>query len=144
ELLRGGFEIEQNDIWGRAHHARLKVIQSFKASSADFTYTMPEFIGKDVDIFFNASGLRREEISFTREEYGGGFGAHKYFKPIATDVSVRYNYQILNASDVPGIVAAEGATNTSVGAIITDVKYDRRDNPLYPRKGYKIFGTLEL
>jgi len=144
ELLRGGVELEQNDIWGRAHHARLKLIQSFKASSADFTYTMPESIGNDVDVFLNATGLRREEISFTRLEYGGGFGAHKYYKPVATDLTVRYNYQILNASEVNGIVAPEGITNTSVGAIITEIKHDRRDNPLYPSKGYKVFSTIEL
>jgi outer membrane protein insertion porin family len=144
ELLRGGFEIEQYNIWGRAHRARLKVIQSFKASSADFTYTMPESIGNDVDVFANANWLRREEISFTRLEYGGGFGAHKYYKPLATDITVRYSYQILNASEVAGIVTAEGVTNTAVGAIITELKHDRRDNPLYPRKGYKIFGALEL
>ncbi len=144
ELLRGGVELEQNDIWGRAHHARLKLIQSFKASSADFTYTMPESIGHDVDVFLNATGLRREEISFTRLEYGGGFGAHKYYKPVATDLTVRYNYQILNASEVNGIVAPEGITNTSVGAIITEIKHDRRDNPLYPSKGYKVFSTIEL
>jgi len=144
ELLRGGFEIEQYNIWGRAHHARLKVVQSFKASSAEFTYTMPESIGTDVDVFLNASGLRREEISFTRIEYGGGFGAHKYLKPLATDVTLRYNYQILNANEVQGIVSAEGVTNTAVGAIITELKHDRRDNPLYPRKGYKVFGSLEL
>lgn len=144
ELLRGGVEFEENNIWGRAHHARLKLVQSFKASSADFTYTMPEFIGKDLDFFLNASGLRREEVSFLREEYGGGMGVHKYFKPYATDASVRYNYQILNAAEVNGIVAPEGATNTTVGAIITELKQDRRDNPLYPRRGYKVFGTLEL
>src|SRR5215204_5167793 len=47
ELLRGGFEVEQFNIWGRAHHARLKAVQSFKASTADFTYTLPEVIGED-------------------------------------------------------------------------------------------------
>ena len=144
ELLRAGFEIEQFNIWGRAHHARLKAIQSFKASSADFSYTMPEFVGKDLDVFVNASGLRREEITFTREEYGGGFGVHKYFKPAASDLTVRYNYQILNAADTGLPLALEGLTNTSVGAIITDLKHDRRDNPLYPSKGYKVFSTLEL
>ena len=144
ELLRGGFEIEQFNIWGLAHRARLKVVQSFKASSADFTYTMPESIGNDVDVFINANGLRREEISFTRLEYGGGFGAHKYYRPIATDITLRYNYQILNAAEVNGIVLSDGVTNTPVGAIITELKHDRRDNPLYPRKGYKLFGTLEL
>jgi outer membrane protein assembly factor BamA len=144
ELLRGGFEIEQFNIWGLAHHAKLKVIQSFKASSGEFTYTMPEIVGHDVDLFFNGNALRREEVNFTREEYGGGFGGHKYFKPYSTDATLRYNYQILDASDVPGIVATEGPTNVAVGAIILDLKHDRRDNPLYPRKGYKVFLNVEV
>jgi outer membrane protein assembly factor BamA len=143
ELLRGGFEIEKNNIWGLGHHARLKAVQSFKASSGEFVYTVPDFVS-DVDLFFNASGLRREEVSFTRIEYGGGFGGHRYFKDYATDLTIRYSYQILNASEVAGVVTAEGITNTSVGAIITDIKHDRRDNPLYPRKGYKVFANLEL
>lgn len=144
ELLRGGFEVEQFNIWGLAHHAKLKAIQSFKASSGEFTYTMPEIVGHDVDLFFNGNALRREEVNFTRIEYGGGFGGHKYFKPYSTDATLRYNYQILNASDVPGIVASEGPTNVAVGAIILDLKHDRRDNPLYPRKGYKVFFNVEL
>lgn len=144
ELLRGGFEIEQFNIWGLAHHAKLKAIQSFKASSGEFTYTIPEVVGKDVDLFFNASGLRREEVNFTRIEYGGGFGGHKYFKPYSTDATLRYSYQILDASDVPGVVSSEGPTNVAVGAVILDLKHDRRDNPLYPRKGYKVFLNVEV
>ena len=144
ELLRGGFEVEKNNILGLGHHARLKAIQSFKASSGDFTYTVPDVVGRDIDLFANGFGLRREEVSFTRLEYGGGFGGHKYFKEYATDVTLRYSYQILNASEVPGIVASEGLTNTTVGSIILDAKHDRRDNPLYPRRGYKAFGTFEV
>jgi outer membrane protein assembly complex protein YaeT len=144
ELLRGGIEAEQFNIWGLAHHARLKAVQSFKATSGDFTYTIPELVGEDVDLFFNASALRREEISFTREEYGGGLGLHKYFKRSSTDLSVRYSYQILRAANASASTQAEGLTNSTVGAIIFDMKHDRRDNPLYPSKGYKVFGTLEL
>lgn len=143
ELLRGGFELEQRDILGRAHHARLKLVQSFKSSSGEFVYTMPELIGRDVDAFINGSGLRREEISFVREEYGGGAGVHKYFKEIASDLNVRYNYQVLNAAEVDGFVATEGVQNPGVGAIIAELKHDRRDNPLYPHQGYKVFSTLE-
>jgi outer membrane protein assembly factor BamA len=57
---------------------------------------------------------------------------------------VRYNYQILNAAEVPGIISSEGVTNTTVGSIIIDAKHDRRDNPLYPRRGYKVFGNFEV
>jgi outer membrane protein assembly factor BamA len=145
ELLRGGIEVQENNIWGLGHHAVVKAVQSFKASSGDFTYTIPDiFVGKDIDLFFNGTGLRREEVDFTRVEYGGGFGAHRFFKEQSTDVSIRYNYQILNANEVPGIAVAEGPTNTTVGAIITDLKHDRRDSPLYPTKGYKVFVNYEL
>jgi outer membrane protein assembly complex protein YaeT len=144
ELLRGGVEIEKNDLFGLGHHARVKATQSFKASSGDFIYTVPDLVGRDVDLFANASGLRREEVDFTRIEYGGGFGGHRYLKEYATDATLRYNYQILNAADVPGVVAAKTATNTTVGSIIGDLKFDRRDNPLYPRKGYKVFANFEI
>jgi outer membrane protein assembly complex protein YaeT len=145
ELLRGGVQAEANNLWGMAHHADLKVVQSFKASSGDFTYTMPEMVGKDVDVFLNGTALRREEISFTRLEYGGGVGVHKYFQSAATDATLRYNYQILNTLDLTTApaVASEGLTNPAVGSIVFDLKHDRRDNPLFPRRGYKVFLTVE-
>jgi outer membrane translocation and assembly module TamA len=105
---------------------------------------MPELVGHDVDLFFNANGLRREEVNFTRVEYGGGFGGHKFFKPYSTDATLRYSYQILDASQVPGVASSEGPTNVAVGAVILDLKHDRRDNPLYPRKGYKVFLNVEV
>lgn len=145
ELLRGGVEIEANNLWGAAHHADLTIIQSFKSSSGNLNYTVPELVGKDIDLFANGNGLRRQEISFLRLEYGGGVGLHKYFQQEATDVSLRYNYQILSAQDFTTFqgVSSEGLTNPAVGSIIAQVKFDRRDNPLYPRKGYKVFLTFE-
>lgn len=145
ELLRDGIELEANNLWGEAHHVEVKAIQSFKASSGDFTYTVPELVGHDIDLFVNGSGLRREEVDFIRLEYGGGIGLHKYVPSLATDLSARYSYQILNASDFSAVqeVASEGLTNPAVGAVSFEIKQDRRDNPLYPRKGYKVFLTLE-
>jgi outer membrane protein assembly factor BamA len=147
ELLRGGVEVEENNLWGLGHRADFKAIQSFKSSSGEFTYTVPDTlpqIANDVDLFLNASGLRREEVSFTRVEYGGGTGLHKYFQPIATDIISRYNYQILSAQQTTiQAVSTEGLTNPAVGSITFEIKHDRRDNPLYPHKGYKIFATIE-
>jgi outer membrane translocation and assembly module TamA len=104
---------------------------------------MPELLGENIDVFLNASGLRRQEIEFTREEFGGGIGARKYFRPISSDVSVRYNYQVLHAAETD-LELTDLAQSAGVGALVTDLKHDRRDNPLYPRQGYKIFSTLEL
>ena len=143
ELLRGGFIADQYNIWGLAHHARLKAVQSFKASSGEFTYTVPDLVGRDVDLFLNGSALRREEVSFTREEYGGSAGLHKFLKSLSTDANIRYNYQILNALSLVPEVAGEGPAQPTVSSIISDLKFDRRDNPLYPRKGYDLTVSLE-
>ena len=143
ELLRAGLELEQFNVLGRAHHARLRAVQSFKSSSADYTYTMPELLGKDIDVFLNASILSRKEISFTRQEFGGGAGARRYFPSIGSDVSTRYNYEILTAAD-NDLVLEETARKAGVASLITDIRHDRRDNPLTPRTGYKLFANMEV
>ena len=143
ELLRGGVEVEKKNLWGRAHHARLRAIQSFKSTRGDFLYTMPQFIGEEIDLFLNGFGLVREEIDFTRKEYGGGAGGLKHFPGISTDLSLRYIYQVLRAADAPPEVTRRAVDNPGVGAIITDLRHDMRDSPLYPTRGYKIFTTWE-
>ena len=143
ELLRGGVEVEKKNLWGSAHLARLRAIQSFKSTSGDFLYTMPQFIGEEVDLFLNGFGLVRKEIDFTRREYGGGAGGLKHFPAISSDLSMRYNYQVLRAFDVPPAAALRSVQNPGVGAIITDFRHDLRDSPIYPTRGYKLFMTVE-
>src|SRR5262249_49583405 len=53
ELLRGGVELEEKNVFGLAHDARLRAIQSFKSTRGDFLYTMPELVGENVDVFLN-------------------------------------------------------------------------------------------
>lgn len=144
DLLRAGVEVNQYNLWGLAHNSRLRLIQSFKSSSGDYTYTIPEWLGEDVDVFLTGSGLRREEISFTRREVGGGAGVREFFRKIDTDASLRYNYGILQATETGSNFAQEGTLNPTVGELIADIRYDRRDNPLYPHKGYQILATDEL
>ncbi len=143
DLLQGGVEIEENNIFGRAHHADLRVVQSFKTSSADLTYTIPELAGRDVDGFFTGSGLRRQEISFLREEYGGSAGLHEYFTAIASDAKVRYGYQLLNAVQT-GFSPSEGLQSARVGSVTWELRHNREDNPLYPRAGYRVSGNFEV
>jgi outer membrane protein assembly factor BamA len=143
ELLRGGFELDQHNLFGLAHHSRLQAIQSFKSSSADYLYTVPDVGGRDVNLFFNASGLRREEISFEREEVLFGVGGAKTFSSIDSALGLRYNYEFLNAND-PAATPTVNDEVVRVGAMVLDFKHDRRDSPLMPRRGYKILADLEL
>ncbi|HEX4264104.1 MAG TPA: BamA/TamA family outer membrane protein [Verrucomicrobiae bacterium] len=144
DLLRVGVEVDQYNLWGLAHNSQLKLVQSFKSSSGDYTYTVPELLAHDVDVFATANGLRREEISFTRVEYGGGAGLRKFFQPIAVDASLRYYYGILQATEQSANFVQEGAQNPTVGELILDVRHDRRDNPLYPHRGYQLLANVEV
>jgi outer membrane protein insertion porin family len=145
EMLRGGVELEQRNAFGLAHDVRLRAMQSFKATSGDFRYTIPDMLGEDIDLFASASGLRREEVSFVREEYGGSVGVQHHFVPIRSDLTVRYDYEVLTARDqTPADIDLIGLSRARVGAFVLDVHRDRRDNPLVPRRGLKLFGTIEL
>lgn len=142
EMLRGGLEWHQNNLWGRAHSGRVRAVQSFKSTSSDLLYTMPELIGEDVTVYGNASLLFREEVSFTREEYSASLGAQRRLTGINSDVGLRYSYQLLTASDVE--VVPDTLRQARVGAFSFDFKHDERNDPLLPRNGYKVFANLEL
>jgi outer membrane protein insertion porin family len=122
----------------------LKLVQSFKSSSGDYTYTIPQVLGGDVDVFAMANALRREEISFTRVEYGGGTGVRRYFPQMATDASLRYNYGILAATEESANFVAEGAQSPTVGEVILNLRQDRRDSALYPHRGYQLLSEVEI
>jgi len=143
ETLRGGFEIEQYNLWGRAHNARLRAVQSFKSSQVDYLYNMPDLIGEEVNLFLGASALHREEVSFLREERGMSMGVQRYLEPIHSDVRVRYNYQFLNASDIQ-TTTSDSLDQARAAAVVFDLMHDRLDNPLVPRSGYKALASLEV
>lgn len=144
DLFRGGVEVEQFNLWGLAHNSDLTLVQSVKSSSADYIYTIPELFARDVDVFVTGNYLRRQEISFLRIEYGGGVGVRRFFRDIDTDVNVRYNYGILQATQASANFAPEGEQSPLVGEFILDLRHDRRDNPLYPRHGYQLLANIEL
>lgn len=145
DMLRGGLEFENRNVLGLAHDLRIRGVQSFKSSSGDGQYTVPEVLGADMNAFVKAFGLRREEISFLRNEYGGSVGIQKYLAPVKTDLSVHYDYEWLKTSDLTTTNAGDvGVTNARSAAIVIDLNHDRRVTPLLPRHGLKLFGTMEL
>ncbi len=143
EMLRGGLELVQHNVFGRAHRSRLQAVQSMKASSVEYRYTMPELMGRDINVFTNISALRRKEIDFVRKEYGASLGLLSYSTLINSDVSVRYIYQLLDSGRFE---AAEqyGMDRAQVGAFQFDVSHDSRNNPISPREGYKLSKSIEI
>ncbi len=143
ELVRGGFELDHYNVWGRAHQSRLKAVQSLRSTNMDYLYSTPRLGESDISLFFNAQGLRREEIDFVREEFGAGVGGQRYIEAIDSDASLRYNYELLAARDAES--AFEETEEEALSASwMFDIEHDQRDNPLIPREGYNLSGSMQM
>jgi outer membrane protein insertion porin family len=143
EMLRGGIEVEQFNIFGRAHRSRLLLTQSLRASSGNYRYTVPELFGEDIHGYSQLFALRREEREFDRVEFGGSVGAQTFFHRIDTDANLRYTYQLLETR-ATGAAVGQGLTQAVVAAVGLDLQQDRRDNPIYPEAGHSLFTNVEV
>jgi outer membrane protein insertion porin family len=144
EQVRGGVELEQNNLFGRAHQARLTLVQSMKSTRGEYTYTVPELFGESIDGTSRVFGLRREEEAFVREEYGVTVGVRRRIPWIKAEGSLGYTYQSLSNQDNQLATSALDDDNVKVASIDLGLTKDRRDNPLRPRKGYRWFAQAEL
>ncbi len=143
EMLRGGAEFEWNNLFGLAHGIRLRGLKSFKSTAGNALYTVPEILGEDLTASAEAKVLLREEISFDREEYGGSAGLSRFLPPLRSTIGLRYNLEFLRATDVHGDLPSS-FQESRVAGFIFDFKHDGRDNPVMPRRGFKLFGNLEV
>ena len=143
ELLRGGLEIEQRNLWGRGHRARSLLVQSFKSTEADIVYTVPELLADRLSGFSRISMLRRTELDFERREIGASAGVRRYLPVIDSDVSLRYAYELLRSQRFEG-ARDIGRTDAAVGSLAADIRHDRRDNPIYPRRGGQANTRVEV
>jgi outer membrane protein insertion porin family len=144
EQLRGGVELLQRDLFGRGHQSRLELVQSFKSSSGDYTYTVPEIFGESVDGSARLFGLDRKERSFLREEYGGTLTLKRKFGGVGADGAIGYTYQSLRNAENELYTSASDNRQLTVASIDLSFSKDERDNPLRPRRGYRWFAQAEL
>ena len=143
DQLRGGFEVDHYNIFSRAHYSKLKFIQSFKSTDLNYTYSIPEVFATDMTGYGKASYLKRKEISYVRQELSATVGVDKFLKKYRTNLNVEYGYEQLEAKkqDFPPDV---GLDRADVSSITVGLRKSTVDNPLFPTKGYRLFGTTEL
>ncbi len=137
EQLRGGLELGRTNLWGLAHRDRVELGQSMKASRGEYRYTVPTLFDDTVEGSARVFGLRREEPSFIRLEYGAGVEASREVPWIEARGTAGLSYEVLRADDVELGVADDEATETAVSALTLGLTRDRRDNPIRPRSGQR-------
>ncbi len=144
EQLRIGLELSQANLWGRAHHSRLSLVQSMKSTRADYTYRVPELFGESVDGGLRLFGLRREEQAFVRREYGGGVTFQRPLPWLRAEGTVGYTYQDLQAGASQLGTRLTDETRTRVASIDLGLTRDTRNNPLLPQRGHRWFLRSEI
>lgn len=142
EKLRGGIEWRQSDLFGRAHQSRLLLVQSMKSTRADYLYTVPELFGETLDGTARIFGLRREEVSFIREEYGSDVALRRRLGR-GMEGRIGYTYQALRNRNNELTTREVDEKLVKVGGIEAGLTQDRRDSPLRPRRGYRWFSQIE-
>lgn len=143
EQLRAGVEWRHFNLFGRAHTSSLKLVESMKGSQGDYIYTVPELFGSTTDGSARIFGLRREEPSFMREEYGANVSLLWPLRRLGVALTTGYTFKHLRNSDNELATSATDQTQADVASFNLGVVREQRDNPLRPRKGYNIHLQVE-
>ncbi|HTL67320.1 MAG TPA: BamA/TamA family outer membrane protein [Lacunisphaera sp.] len=144
ERLRGGVEYQHYNLFSRAHQVRADVIQSTKSSSGEVNYLVPQLFGESIDGTARLFGLHRQERAFERQEFGGSFGVKRHLHTLGGDLGVTYTYQSLRVANSTLSTAPVDLGQTNVGSVDLTFNRDALDNPLRPRRGYRLFVRSEL
>ncbi len=143
EQFRGGVELRQLNVFGRAHQTRLLLAQSVKSSRGEFTYTVPELFGESLDASMRIFGLQRQETAFLRQEYGGNVSLSAPLRRLGVNATVGYTYQALRNRENELTTRTDDEKQVTAASIEGRIVRDRRDNPLRPRRGYRLFAQAE-
>lgn len=136
EQLRAGVEHRQMNIFGLAHQSRLELVQSMKSTSGDYSYTVPELFGESLDGTARLFGLLREEIAFTRQEFGLNLSLRRPVRQIGGDVKAGYTLQALRNRRNSLSTQFTDDRQVIVASVNLGIFGDTRDNPIRPRRGY--------
>ncbi len=143
EQARAGVELRQYNLFGRAHQSRLYFVQSMKSSRGDYSYTVPEIFGEAIDGTARVFGLQRDELSFVRQEYGLNATVTLPVKFLGANATAGYTFQALRNRNNTLATRAVDDAQVTVASLEGGLTRDRRDNPLRPRRGYRLFGRVE-
>lgn len=142
EQLRAGFKWEHRNPFGRAHRYAVETKQSFKASRAKATYTIPQAFGTAALLYGNVEYSYREEISYEQTRHGGAIGITTTTES-GLRLGLEYGY-FREQADRDDEVTFISQENASVGSITLSATYDQRNDFLMPSSGWSVFGDIEV
>ncbi len=154
EAIVGSISISERNFLGRGQFVSLSTSGSFKNQSADFSFTEPYFLGRDLSAGFDLYATRTDqttESSYTVDQFGGalrlGFPLSEF-----TRLETKYSFthrilKVVGQNDTPpsvspAIASANGTDDLSL--LGWRYIYDDLDNPLNPSSGFRLEASTDF
>jgi outer membrane protein assembly factor BamA len=135
ERARAGARWTQRNPFRRAHTYTLDAMVSMRAYRARLSYSIPQIFGTLTTAHITTLYDFREEPSFDRRDLSFNIGASSAVT--RHQILLQYGYQIEQRDvDRPERVDLIAADDVRVASVFLRASIDRRDNPLYPTRGY--------
>lgn len=144
ELLRGSAGFQEHNLFGTGRIFRLEGGGSVRSASMQANFTDPWFLGTEISADLPVYFRRREEPSFTREEWGASlFFARDLSKTMA--MTLGYLYQENSILDIASSASAEaGESEYTIASVRGQLSSDSRDDIFFPTTGHRAFATAEM
>ncbi len=145
ERFRGFIEAGEQNLFGTGRGLRWKTKLSEIGYRHDLFYQEPWLFDArlkgQVDLYLES----RQEAGYEVQRRGLALGVNREFTPRLL-LNLRYRYEFVEYSHVvPELTAELGALESfKIGSFALTLDYDRRDNPLSPRRGSFHLASLEV
>jgi outer membrane protein insertion porin family len=143
EELRAGVEWHDYDLFGLAHEGSLKFVESLKSTEGDYDYTVPELFGTASDGTAKLFGFQLRQRDLENEQYGITLSVATPLPQWGANLLTGYTFERLRAENDTLATALTDLTHATATSVQAGITRDRRDNPLRPRRGYKLFFQAE-
>ncbi|MCB1121383.1 MAG: BamA/TamA family outer membrane protein, partial [Verrucomicrobiae bacterium] len=143
ENLRLGVTAEKLNAFGLGHRLQFKGVVSNKSFLGESRYLVPNIFKSNLPFSTRLFYLEREELSFDREEFGLKLGTSTYLKRLDLTMDAVYTFEDLNAKLNSRSGDEINPDNVRSGSVELRFSRDKRDNPLNPQSGYRLFGFFD-
>ncbi|HWR98442.1 MAG TPA: outer membrane protein assembly factor BamA [Candidatus Methanoperedens sp.] len=145
ERFRGFVEAGEQNLFGTGRGLRWKSKLSTIGSRHDLFYQEPWLFGEkykgQADLYYE----QRDEEGYDLLRRGVTLGVNRELVPRLV-LNLRYRYEFVNYTHVvPDLVARLGPLeNLNIASFAATLAYDRRDNPILPRRGTFHLASAEM
>jgi outer membrane protein insertion porin family len=145
EKWRGFVELGEQNLFGTGRGLRVKSKVSGIGFRHDLYYQEPWVLNYHLTGQADLYLERSDEIGYTVRRQGVTLGVNRELAPRIL-LNLRYRYEFVNYSNVqPGIEATTGPLEQlNITSVIGVLDWDRRDNPILPRRGTHAMASVEV